>query len=221
VVERSIQTVKIECTRRLLVSLRAKTFRQELSWFTVCTINIGRIPPWQAGHPTESTCHSDRRSEVLASSLVASACPLCLASSARQGTVRRADRGGGELPAQPQAFASRHHPASGVSGISCESLTEQLAVSLCRSLCADSLPTYIRAAEPLLLVRRSIEVPCDAWSLGPPLTRDSTAEFPWTSTPLEASHRPSRLPLPLRRAFSGRTALNHGSLESSSGKRTA
>ena len=35
VVERFIQTVKIECTRRLLVSLRSKTFRQELSWFTV------------------------------------------------------------------------------------------------------------------------------------------------------------------------------------------
>ena len=35
VVERFIQTVKNECTRRLLVSLRVKTFRQELSWFTV------------------------------------------------------------------------------------------------------------------------------------------------------------------------------------------
>jgi putative transposase len=33
VVERFIQTVKVECTRRLLVSLRAKTFRQELTWF--------------------------------------------------------------------------------------------------------------------------------------------------------------------------------------------
>jgi len=35
VVERFIQTVKVECTRRLLVSLRATLFRQELSWFTV------------------------------------------------------------------------------------------------------------------------------------------------------------------------------------------
>jgi len=35
VVERFIQTVKNECTRRLLVSLRTTTFRQELSWFTV------------------------------------------------------------------------------------------------------------------------------------------------------------------------------------------
>ncbi len=35
VVERFIQTVKVECTRRLLVSLRSKTFRQELSWFAV------------------------------------------------------------------------------------------------------------------------------------------------------------------------------------------
>jgi hypothetical protein len=34
VVERYIQTVKVECTRRLpVVSLRAKIFRQELSWF--------------------------------------------------------------------------------------------------------------------------------------------------------------------------------------------
>jgi transposase InsO family protein len=34
VVERFIQTVKVECTRRLpVVSLRAKTFRQELAWF--------------------------------------------------------------------------------------------------------------------------------------------------------------------------------------------
>jgi len=33
VVERFIQTVKMECTRRLLVSLRAKTFRQELLRF--------------------------------------------------------------------------------------------------------------------------------------------------------------------------------------------
>jgi hypothetical protein len=32
VVERFIQTVKNECTRRLLMSLRAKTFRQELLW---------------------------------------------------------------------------------------------------------------------------------------------------------------------------------------------
>ena len=35
VVERFIQTVKIECTRRLLVSLHSTTFRRELSWFTV------------------------------------------------------------------------------------------------------------------------------------------------------------------------------------------
>jgi transposase InsO family protein len=35
VVERFIQTVKVECTRRLLVSFRAKTFRQELLWFSV------------------------------------------------------------------------------------------------------------------------------------------------------------------------------------------
>jgi hypothetical protein len=35
VVERFIQTVKNECTRRLLVSLRVKTFRHELSWFIV------------------------------------------------------------------------------------------------------------------------------------------------------------------------------------------
>jgi putative transposase len=33
VVERFIQTVKVECTRRLPVSLRARTFRQELRWF--------------------------------------------------------------------------------------------------------------------------------------------------------------------------------------------
>ena len=35
VVERFIQTVKGECTQRLLVSLRSATFRRELSWFTV------------------------------------------------------------------------------------------------------------------------------------------------------------------------------------------
>jgi len=35
VVERFIQTIKVECTRKLLVSLRSKTFRRELSWFTV------------------------------------------------------------------------------------------------------------------------------------------------------------------------------------------
>jgi putative transposase len=35
VVERFIQTVKRECTRRLLVSLHSPTFRRELSWFTV------------------------------------------------------------------------------------------------------------------------------------------------------------------------------------------
>ncbi len=35
VVERCIQTLKVECTRRLLVSLRTMTLRQELSWFTV------------------------------------------------------------------------------------------------------------------------------------------------------------------------------------------
>ncbi len=34
-VERFIQTMKIECTRKLLVSLRAQTFRQELAWFGV------------------------------------------------------------------------------------------------------------------------------------------------------------------------------------------
>jgi hypothetical protein len=33
VVERFIQTVKVGCTRRLQVSFRAKTFRQELLWF--------------------------------------------------------------------------------------------------------------------------------------------------------------------------------------------
>ena len=35
VVERFIQTVKVECTRKLLVSLCAKTFRQELAWFGI------------------------------------------------------------------------------------------------------------------------------------------------------------------------------------------
>ncbi len=35
VVERFIQTVKVECTRQLLVSLRPQTFRQELAWFGV------------------------------------------------------------------------------------------------------------------------------------------------------------------------------------------
>ena len=35
VVERFIQTVKVECTRRLLVSLRSAKFRQDLSWYTV------------------------------------------------------------------------------------------------------------------------------------------------------------------------------------------
>ena len=33
VVERFIQTVKVECTRRLVVSLRVKAFRQQLLWF--------------------------------------------------------------------------------------------------------------------------------------------------------------------------------------------
>jgi hypothetical protein len=45
VVERFIQTVKNECTRRLLVSLRTKTFRQELSWFTI----------WYNGHRPHTT----------------------------------------------------------------------------------------------------------------------------------------------------------------------
>jgi putative transposase len=35
VVERVIQTVKVECTRKLLASLRVPTFRQDLSWFFV------------------------------------------------------------------------------------------------------------------------------------------------------------------------------------------
>ena len=35
VVERFIQTVKVECTRKLLVSLRPQTFGQELAWFSV------------------------------------------------------------------------------------------------------------------------------------------------------------------------------------------
>jgi hypothetical protein len=33
VVERFLQTVKVECTRRLLVSLRGNTFRQQLQLF--------------------------------------------------------------------------------------------------------------------------------------------------------------------------------------------
>ena len=33
VVERFIQTVKMECTQRLVVSLRIQTFRQDLPWF--------------------------------------------------------------------------------------------------------------------------------------------------------------------------------------------
>jgi hypothetical protein len=34
-VERFIQTIKVEATRRISVSLRASLFRQELSWFVV------------------------------------------------------------------------------------------------------------------------------------------------------------------------------------------
>ncbi len=49
--------------------------------------------------------------DVGTSCSLASACPLCLASGAGQGTARSADRDGGELPAQPQAFAHRRHPA--------------------------------------------------------------------------------------------------------------
>ena len=85
----------------------------------------GSLPPTAAG---------ESKSSLRASCPLASACPLCLASGAGQGTARSADRTGGKLPAETQAPASRHHPPRRVSGISGESLTEQHPVSLRRSL---------------------------------------------------------------------------------------
>lgn len=45
VVERFIQTVKMECTQRLVVSLRIQTFRKDLLWFAA----------WYNGHRPHTT----------------------------------------------------------------------------------------------------------------------------------------------------------------------
>ena len=59
VVERFIQTVKVECTRRLLVSFRAKTFRQELLWFAVW-YNQHRPHTKLGGGTPDEICFSQR-----------------------------------------------------------------------------------------------------------------------------------------------------------------
>jgi hypothetical protein len=60
VVERFIQTVKVECTRRLLVSLRARTFRKELQWFAVW-YNQHRPHTTLGGRTPASRHHPARR----------------------------------------------------------------------------------------------------------------------------------------------------------------
>ncbi len=97
---------------------------------TSAAFDVGRQ---NTGRSLLSAATGESKSAFRASCSLASACPLFLASGAGQGTARGADRAGGELPAQPQAFAHRRHPTRGVSGISGEPLTEQHAVSLRRS----------------------------------------------------------------------------------------
>ena len=138
------------------------------------------------GRSLLSAATGESKSAFRASCPLASACPLCLASGAGQGTARSADRAGSELSAQPQAFAHRRHPTRGVSGISGESLTEQHAVSLCAAPRKGSLLPSIPSAEPLPSLRRSIELACRACFPASPITRNSTAESRRTSAP--ASH---------------------------------
>jgi hypothetical protein len=45
VVERFIHTLKVECTRRHLVSLRATPFRRDLPWFVVRSMRHRHVLP--------------------------------------------------------------------------------------------------------------------------------------------------------------------------------
>ena len=168
---------------------------------TSAAFDVGRQ---NTGRSLLSAATGESKSAFRASCSLASACPLFLASGAGQGTARGADRAGGELPAQPQAFAHRRHPTRGVSGISGEPLTEQHAVSLAAPR-KGSLPGSIPSVEPLLPVRRSIELACGACFPASPITRNSTTEFRRTSA-LEVSYQHSRKHLPIaviRRGVSG------------------
>ena len=144
------------------------------------TTTVGRIRRWEAGRPMKSTSHSGRRIKVLGSSLVPSGrgLPGVPSSGAGQGTARSADRACGELPAQPQAFACRHHPARGVSGISSESLTAPIL--------AHRLPCGLHPGRGAIApVRRSCELACGTCFPRAAITRNATAESPWTSAPLQ------------------------------------
>ena len=70
VVERFIQTVKVECTRKLLVSLRPQTFGQSWLGSVSGITSVGRTRPWEEGRQTKSTFASGLPIAVLASSLV-------------------------------------------------------------------------------------------------------------------------------------------------------
>ncbi len=117
VVERFIQTVKVECTRKLLVSLRPQTFGQELAWFSVWYNERRPHTTLGGGTPDEVYFRqrpANRSPRFEPSCSLASVCPLCLASGAGQGPAGSASRTGGMLPAWTQASAGRGHPTGRV-----------------------------------------------------------------------------------------------------------
>ena len=149
-----------------VVSLRAKTFRQELSWFrrlvqsTPAAYDVGRQDARRGLLPPAA---GESKSSLRASCPLASACPLCLASGAGQGTARGADRVGGELPARSQASAPRHPPPRGVSRIFGQPSVGQQAAPLRR-------PSPQTHSPPLSTRDREIlsSVQAVAWALAAP-----------------------------------------------------
>ncbi len=143
VVERFIQTVKVECTRRLLVSLRVKTIRQELSWFTV----------WYNQHRPHSTLGGRTPDEVYFRQRPANRSPRFEpralwprpAPCALPQVLVKGQPGVRIEMEVSYQHSRKHLPIAvirrGVSGISGESLTEQHAVSLRRS--SQRLPSVL------------------------------------------------------------------------------
>ena len=116
--ERFIQTLKVECTRSLLVvSLRDKTFRQELVRFT--TWYNEHRPHTTLGGRTPEEVYSHQRPANRSPRFEPRAfwprpAPCALPQVAVRGTAQT----GSELPARSPASAPRRRPPCGVGVIS-------------------------------------------------------------------------------------------------------
>jgi len=156
--ERFHRSLKVECTRRLPVSFRAETFRQELLWFAACYNQhrphaaLGGRTPDEVYFPQRPASQSPRfEPRALWPRPAPCALPQVLVKGQPGARI--------ELAVSYQ-HRRKHLPVATIRRAARTGSPASPSLSSSPSLCADprtgSLPGSIRGVEPLLPVRRSM-----------------------------------------------------------------